>query len=153
MEKIKALINELEQNIPKHDLINIKVSNASVGWHIEHTLLTFNLVMEAMKKSNPADYKWQFNLSRTIIMGLNIIPRGKARAPKIVQPKNDFTKESLQQHVALAKQKLKYFKDLQANNYFEHPYFGNLNLKPTIKFLKLHTKHHLKIINDIVRSN
>ena len=32
----------------------------------------------------------------------------------------------------------------------EYPgYFGNLNKKATEKFLALHTKHHLKIIEDI----
>jgi hypothetical protein len=38
---------------------------------------------------------------------------------------------------------------LNANSYFTHPYFGDLNLKKTIWFLNLHTNHHLKIIKDI----
>ena len=38
---------------------------------------------------------------------------------------------------------------LNANSYFKHPYFGDLNLKKTLWFLNLHTNHHLKIIKDI----
>lgn len=35
--------------------------------------------------------------------------------------------------------------------FFKHPYFGNLNVKDAIKMLKLHTRHHIDIINDIIK--
>jgi hypothetical protein len=36
------------------------------------------------------------------------------------------------------------------DHFFEHPYFGKLKLKETIRFLEIHTTHHLSIIEDIV---
>lgn len=39
------------------------------------------------------------------------------------------------------------------NAFFEHPLFGVLNKKDTMKFLKMHTTHHLKIIQDISKKN
>ena len=37
------------------------------------------------------------------------------------------------------------------NAYFRHLIFGNLNKKRTIRFLQIHTAHHLKIIQDILK--
>ncbi len=136
MEKLKKLIQDLESKIPNQEMFNPTISKSSVGWHIEHTLLTMNLVIGALQKSNPENYKRTFNFYRILVFAMNKIPRGKAKAPKIVQPKEDFNIESLRSH----------------KNYFEHPYFGHLTLKPTIKFLKIHTNHHLQIINDIIKS-
>jgi hypothetical protein len=38
----------------------------------------------------------------------------------------------------------------EKNQFFPHPFLGNLNKKQTIHFLSIHTLHHLKIINDIL---
>jgi hypothetical protein len=80
---------------------------------------------------------------------LHKIPRGKARAPKVVQPEGYISKESLQMHLDKVYQNIENWEALHENCYFFHPYFGNLNKKATEKFLALHTKHHLKIIEDI----
>ncbi|MFN8364825.1 MAG: hypothetical protein U0T78_06125 [Cloacibacterium normanense] len=37
-------------------------------------------------------------------------------------------------------------KNLPSQSYIEHPYFGHLDVKQTLKFLKIHTQHHLKIV-------
>jgi hypothetical protein len=152
MEKLKKLIHDLESKIPNQEMLNTSISKSSVGWHIEHTLLTTNLVIEALQKSNPENYKWTFNFYRVLILTMNKIPRGKARAPKIVQPKEDFNIESLKKHLEKGKTKLTEIDAIGSTNYFEHPYFGHLKLKPTIKFLEIHTNHHLQIINDIIKS-
>lgn len=152
MKKLEALLTELENKIPKQEVMNLMVSKSSVGWHIEHSLLTFNLIIETLKKSNPKDYKWTFNFMRTLVFAMNKIPRGKAKAPDRVQPKTLFSKETLENHIYNSKQKLKELEGLHRNSYFPHPYFNLLNLKPTIRFLSIHTKHHINIINDILKS-
>jgi hypothetical protein len=153
MEKLKKLIQDLESKIPNQEMLNPTISKSSVGWHIEHTLLTMNLVIEALQKSNPENYKRTFNFYRILVFTVNKIPRGKARAPKVVQPKVDFNTETLKNHLEKGKTKLAELDTIGDKNYFEHPYFGHLKLKPTIKFLEIHTNHHLQIINDIIESN
>ena len=154
MKNLIYLITELENKIPKQEFINEAISQTSVGWHIEHTLLTINLIIDQLKKSDPKDYKWKFSFGRILVFTINKIPRGVAKAPNTVIPKNDFTAGTLMKHALVVKEKLKDLQTLNPNNYFEHPYFGKLNLNPAIKFLKLHTKHHIEIINDIIgRSN
>lgn len=152
MNKLRALINELENKIPKQKLINQKISKSSVGWHIEHALLTVDLIIEALKISNPTDYKWTLSYTRILVFTMKKIPRGRVQSPTSVRPTNTFNIETLENHLYVSKEKLKEFDSLKPNNYFEHPFFGKLNVMPTIKFLVIHTKHHINIINDIIKT-
>lgn len=152
MEKLNKLIQKLENEIPNQEVINTSISKSSVGWHIEHTLLTINLVIEAVLKSDPNNYKWTFNIKRMLVFTMNKIPRGKAKSPKVVQPKIDFNIETIKLNLEKGKTNLTNLQTLSENKYFDHPYFAQLNLKQTIKFLEIHTNHHLKIINDIIKS-
>jgi len=68
-----------------------------------------------------------------------------------VQPQPNFNAETLKIHIAATKEKIKTLESLQRNHYFIHPFFGKLNLKPAIIFLRIHTKHHIHIINDILK--
>ncbi len=151
MEKLNALINELQDISVFLDKRNSTVSNASVGWHLEHNLKVITQIISALEKSNPADYKWKFNLTRTLILLVNTIPRGRGKAPKVVLPEGDITLESLKNHFDKARHLIAKFDNLHPNSFFKHPYFGDLNLKTTKQFLILHTNHHLKIIKDIIK--
>lgn len=152
MKKLKTLLIVLDSKIEYSDEINLQVSKSSVGWHIEHTLLVINVIITGLKNSNPSDYKWKFNLSRLFVFTLNKIPKGKGKAPDRVQPKNIFTPESLKIHLALTIDKLTELNNLKANQSINHPVFGKLNLKSTIKFLLIHTHHHIEIIDDIIKT-
>lgn len=151
MDKLLRLINELEACIPYSEKSNPAVSKSSVGWHIQHCLLVGMKIINAVEKSDPEKYRWKFNLMKTLVYTLNKIPRGKAKAPDAVQPKDPFNTDTLIRDVAQLKQRIGILPGLKPNNYFEHPYFGNLNLKATTRMLRLHTKHHLDIINDIIK--
>ena len=143
---------ELENKIKNQEMLNPMVSKSSVGWHIEHVLLVMNLTIDSIQKSNPENYKRTFNFNRILVFAMNKIPRGKVRAPKAVQPKEDFTSDSLKVNIEKTKDNLQKLKTLNSNNYFNHPFMGHLNLKSTIHFLKLHTQHHINIIKDSIES-
>jgi len=51
MNKSNGQLNELETKISKQDILSQDISKSNVGWHIEHTLLTINNVIEEVKKS------------------------------------------------------------------------------------------------------
>jgi len=149
MNKILNLINELESHIAHSEGLNPTVSASSVGWHIQHALLVIGKTVKALENSNPKDYTWEFNRARFIVYTINKIPRGKGKAPQTVQPEGVIDAQTLKANMELARNKVNNLANLQADNYFKHPRFGNLNVKATITFLKIHTKHHLAIINDI----
>lgn len=151
MDKLSTCLNELESKISNSESLKAAISKSPVGWHIEHALLTINVIIDRLIKSDPDDYTWKFNLPRIIVFTLNKIPRGRAQSPAPVQPKNDFTTETLKKHIERTKRKLAEMQILKPTNYIEHPVFGKLKLKHTIKFLEIHTKHHIDIINDILK--
>lgn len=152
MNKTSSLITKLESQIPYSDIINEEVSSSSVGWHIEHALLTVDAITEALKRSNPENYKWRFNARRMLVYTMGKIPRGRAQAPQKVRPSVAFNKETLTHHIAATKEKLKELNSLQPNHYFEHPFFGKLNLKAALRCIEIHTAHHFKIIKDIIEN-
>ena len=67
MTNLENLITELENKIPKQHSINEAISKSPVGWHIAHTLLTINLAVDHLKKSDPKDYKWKFSFGRMFV--------------------------------------------------------------------------------------
>mgnify|MGYP000845429486 CR=1 FL=1 len=151
MKKLTAIINELEAKIPYSEKINTVISKSAVGWHIQHSLLVALQIIHAVEKSDPLDYRYKFNLRKTLVYTLNKIPRGKAKAPERVMPKEAFNTDDLMKDIRLLKSRIVVLNNLHKRSFFNHPYFGNLHLKDTIKILTLHTKHHIDIINDIIR--
>ncbi|MFY7739113.1 MAG: DUF1569 domain-containing protein [Flavobacterium sp.] len=152
MQNLQKLISQLESKIPFREKTNSSVSNSNVGWQIEHSLKTIYQITLAVKNSNPQEYQWKFNKSKLFISILGFIPRGKAKAPKVVLPDENITEESLLSNLQKVKSALQEWDSFDKNAYFPHPFFGNLNKKSTEWFLNLHTNHHLKIINDICKA-
>ena len=150
MNKLLSLIGNLETKIPHSDKLNISISQSPVGWHIQHTILATKKIIQAIEGSNPQNYRWKFNLTRSFVFTFNRIPRGKGKAPKSVIPNEAFETSVLQREIKELKSKINVLDTLKANNYFDHPYFGSLNLKATRKFLEIHTKHHIEIIDEII---
>jgi hypothetical protein len=152
MQELHKLLNQLESDISSFDKVNLAVSSGSLGWHIEHSLKTIDQIVTACKNSNPSNYQWRFNFNRFLILTLaKKIPRGKAKAPKIVRPEGEISSETLGLSLSKVKENLMDWKDLDKNTHFPHPLFGILNKKETANFLALHTKHHLMIIDDILK--
>ncbi len=152
MEALIHLVNKLENNIDSKDAVNKKVSQVNVSWHLAHSLKVIHNIIKVLQSSNPDDYRWRFNRSRSFVYFINFIPRGKGKAPKAVMPAEEISKEELHKDIATVRQLLEELQHLDAKSNFTHQYFGQLNLKQTKKFLAIHTKHHLKIIEDIIQS-
>ena len=151
MNPLHNLLLQLESHIPNFDKTNSRISNSTIGWQIDHCLLVINGVIKQLEISNPTEFQSKFNLPKFLILTFKKIPRGKARAPKIVTPIEVATSEELKTKIELAKNNVLKLPTFSDKLFFKHPYFGDLSKKQTEKFLAIHTKHHLKIIQDILR--
>ena len=130
---------------------NLKVSKATVGWHLDHVLKVINAVSVALKESKPEAYKKEFNGLRFVIFTLGFFPRGKAKSPKRVLPPEIILQTAIESQLKVAIKHIKELNDVDEYSNFRHPLFKQLNKKQTLKFLKLHTKHHLNIVKDILK--
>jgi hypothetical protein len=148
--KLEALIKELEDHFVNVDKQNSTVSAGNIGWHIEHSLLTIIAVTKSLTNTNAQNYKPTFSILKIGIFASKTIPRGKAKAPEKVRPQGETNVSILTERISDAMICISRLRQLNSNQYFEHPYFGHLKRDQAVKFLEIHTKHHLKIIRDIV---
>lgn len=147
---IADLLDTIESKIKQAKVSNERVSKSNVAWHLDHSLKVINGVITALQKSE-ANYKWQFNWKRILLLSIKIIPRGKAKAPKAVRSFEEISITDIERQLKTARALLPKLETMDKNANFMHPYVGQLNLKQTIIFLGIHTQHHLKIIEDILK--
>lgn len=151
MKSLTSLVAELETKLTFIEKKNKAVSQASVGWHLEHTLLALIKMITAVEHSTPADYKAKFNLKRFIVLLLGKIPRGKAKVPDAVNPPSETDIENVKGLIEKAKQKAIQFEQLNSGKFFTHPVFGDLRVKQARKVIAIHTQHHINIVDDIIK--
>lgn len=149
---LNLLLGEIEQDIPFKDRKNDSVSVSNIGWQLDHSLKVFNVVSEWTIQSDPKEYEQKFNFWRMVLFPIGYIPRGKVKAPKIVQPPNIILDEDLYTQLQAAKNHISILKSLPKSSYFKHFIFGKLSKKQTLRFLQMHTNHHLKIVRAILKA-
>ena len=150
MKSLSALIIELESKIPFVEQRKEAVSQVTVGWHLEHSLLALIKMISALEHSNPSEYKGKFNVKRSIVFILGKFPRGRAKAPDSVKPGEEISLDSINTLLEKAKQKIMLFEKLNPGKFFTHPVFGDLQVKKARRIIVIHTYHHIKIINEII---
>ena len=151
MKKLLQVLNDFEKQAPLYLNNNKMVSEANVGWHIMHSCLVINSIAKAIIASDPALYKKKFSWKAFLVLLLNKIPRGKAKAPSFTQPASEVSREMVMQQIAEARKSAESLLTADKNKYFTHPIFGDLQLPTAIKFLYVHSYHHEKIIKDILQ--
>jgi hypothetical protein len=133
------------------DRKNTEVSQVDVAWQLDHVLKTINRITEVLEASNPDNYKSSLNAGRVLTLTGGYIPRGIAQSPKIVRPPEVIWTVDLYHQVQEAQANIDLLNRLSEDSYFEHFAFGLMNKSQTIRFLEVHTKHHLKIVRDILK--
>lgn len=151
MNPLLPLLHQLEDHISYFEKTNPKVSNSTVGWQIDHCLLVINGIIGQIEISDPSKFKPKWTFPKFMVFTTGKIPRGKAKAPKVVIPTQVATQEELIAKLTAAKNNVLKLDTFSENQFFNHPFFKDLNVKQTKKFLTIHTKHHLKIIEDILK--
>jgi hypothetical protein len=151
MNSLLPLLQQLENHISNFEKTNMKVSNSTVGWQIDHCLLVINGIIGQIEISDPLKFQPKWTFPKFMVFTTGKIPRGKAKAPKVVIPTQVATQEELIAKLAAAKNNVLKLDSFSENQFFNHPFFKDLNVKQTKKFLTIHTKHHLKIIEDILK--
>ncbi|MCB1008563.1 MAG: DinB family protein [Acidobacteria bacterium] len=138
------------------DLRAPRVSGWSVGEQVDHMtqVLASGLgLLETPGEPRPNG----INLSGRILLALRWIPRGVGKSPKGVLPRGA-SPEDLRERLADLRRRLDAISaapDRLADPRptIPHPYFGALNPAQGLRFLAIHTRHHLKIVRDIRKAS
>ena len=112
MKRLAALIAELENYLPDIQKENKTISQGSVGWHVEHSLLSLIKMISVIEDSDPALYKRQFNIKRLFVLITGMIPRGSAKAPQSVLPGEEINPSTILPLMEKAKEKIIVFEQL-----------------------------------------
>lgn len=150
---MKSYFKTIESHLKDIDIVNPKVSSSSIGWQIDHSLKVINSIYNALAASNPSDTKKTLTFIGRILLMLNYIPRGKGKSPKHVLPPEMIKIDDLKKQLTQAKTNIAAIPQLNKEAHFLHPYFGTMRRDTALKFIKMHTKHHLKIVKDILKND
>lgn len=150
---LTKLLGILNTRLQVYALITPGVSEKNIGWHIQHSLIVINEYIDSLNQSDPEGYKWKFNFLRMIVIATKLVPRYFGNAPESLLPVNSMEKERLSQYISETKDNILQIKELPKNAYVDHPVFYKLNFIEAIDYLETHTKHHIKIIDDIVKQH
>jgi hypothetical protein len=151
MKKLLAVVDQLANYVSLCELSNKAISEASVGWHIEHSCLVIIKITETIKKSDPSNYNTKFNIKKLFVFITGKFPRGRAQAPEAVMPANHIDQALLLESIARTKTAITVLATCNKKQFFLHPIFGNLNRSSTMYFLGIHTNHHIRILQDILK--
>jgi Protein of unknown function (DUF1569) len=128
---------------------NEKISAWTVGMQAHHSLLAANVILGTLLESVPGEREEGRSLKRTVIMKLGKIPRGRGKSPDAAIPSEDISREELEKLLAAAQEKLKQTENTAPDAWWEHFIFGVMTRDTALKFLNIHTEHHLSLIDDI----
>lgn len=151
-EYLITQLDQIESLISERDRKNKAISKADVAWHLDHMLKTLNRITIALQESKPENYRSSFNAARTMSLTFGFIPRGRAQAPAVVRPPDNILTEDILSQLEEARKNIIVLNDLDTKSHFKHPVFGVINKATTIRFIEVHTEHHLKIISDILNN-
>lgn len=150
-DQLNNYISEFESYLVKHNISNPKVSKSTIGWQIDHSLKVINGITKQLKDA-PTDKNPKLTPLGRFCLFFKYIPRGKGKAPKQVLPPEIIELKDLKNQLETSKNALPQLTNINEKATFKHPYFGILSKKQTLRFLQVHTKHHLKIIRDILKN-
>ncbi|MEL6537316.1 MAG: DUF1569 domain-containing protein [Bacteroidota bacterium] len=151
-DRLARLLDEVEYHLQHRDLQASEISDADVAWHLDHLLKVYNNLHRALASSDPATYRNNVNFTRGVVFSTGVIPRGRAQAPVSVRPPENITNEAILEQLAKARQLLTEFEAIDAKANYDHAVFGLLRRNQVVKFIRIHTHHHLKIVRDIVEA-
>ena len=142
---------KIEEYLSVMEKTNVDVSEAPIKWHLLHILQVISGVINEAVNSNTDEFSSKSNIKWWFVSTFGKIPRGKVKAPDAVNPNFDITEEDIQIALENAKLSLSEWSKLEKNNFYVHHILLHLNKRKIKRFLKVHTRHHLRIISDIVK--
>ena len=135
--------------------VNEQVSLWSTAQQLDHILKVAISILERILL-RPEPLPGGINLTGRLALFAGRIPRGRGKSPERLRGVQVSSEE-----LATPLAKLAELVDSVDREYtfrpraaiLKHPFFGTLTDEQSLQFAVLHTRHHLKIIHDILRDS
>ena len=147
----ESTLTTIEHHIPSFAASDPSVSAWSVGMQLHHSLLATNRIARAVVESVPGEQRPIFNLLRMLVLFVGDFPRGRGKAPKASWPSDDVTEAELRTLLESGRDALAQAAEADAKAWWKHFAFGVMRRDTAIKFVHIHNRHHLKIVDDILK--
>jgi hypothetical protein len=126
------------------------VSGWSIGMHIDHCCLAMIGTGQALETATLPPPRAGFSLPKLFVFRSGRIPRGRAQSPDYVRPRPDVGPEELLAELDKSERAVLEARQLDPQVWFRHFAFGVLRRDDALRFIGIHNRHHLKIIEDIL---
>lgn len=150
--QVEALIAEGDEKLGRRAP---RVSAWSVAEQIDHLTKVLDRALGLLLTSDTA-LPAGINLTGRLLLALGRLPRGVGKSPAAVRGAERSAAE-LRAQLAQVRPLVERLRDAgerlaRRTPVFPHPYFGGLDTSQALRFLTVHTDHHLRIVADIRRA-
>jgi len=151
--EIKAQIDEFRGFVPQRDVASADVSAWSVGMHVHHCGLAMRAIAGSLIECDEPLPSRRLGPRAALILRMGRLPRGVAKAPDIAMPSKDVDARVLQETLDTSEALLDQLPPVGERSWFRHFALGVLVKRDAVRFMSIHSAHHLKIVTDILSSS
>ena len=134
------------------------VSEWSAGQHLHHIAQSNRVIARSIAglvtSESETDADRRVNLAGITILASGYIPRGRGKAPARLHPPSSLAREDIESAVTASVRSIDGLKELagiieKRRSRLKHPYLGYLRSSQWLRFMNVHTGHHLRIVRDV----
>ncbi|MCL7967398.1 MAG: DinB family protein [marine benthic group bacterium] len=145
-------IEALRRAAARCDTHDPDVSQWTVGMHVHHCCLATTAVCESLLASEPPTPRAPRSVLTAAVFLFGRIPRGRGKSPEQAMPEAGVSREDLDAMLDASAEGLRAVAATDPRKWFRHFSFGVMDRDRTLKFVRIHNRHHLRIIADIIKS-
>lgn len=158
----EAFYNTIREMLDWSDDRLHKIAESVSGWspaqHIYHISVANGMMLKGVglicQGHEMMQKEGEINKIGRWAMENGTFPRGKAKAPKGVVPPDAPSREELDQALTRSRQRFEQTEAMlplipDAQGYFPHVFFGDLDAAQWLRCTRIHSEHHLTIIQEI----
>jgi len=130
------------------------VSAWSIHKQVEHTALVARQILQlvaGLESGAMGERGGWLRWPGHLVLALGWIPRGKGVAPKALHPADTPDPDVVRGVIAEIRALHPERRPRRGGPRAAHPHFGPMTARQWARFLRIHTRHHLRIIRDIGR--
>jgi len=142
------------RELSEHSAVRVPhVSSWSIGMHVQHCVLAAVGICRVLESSRaPPPRTWRTLVGR-FVLWRGRLPRRRATAPPVTVPEVELSSTQLEALLGGAASVLEQARALPADSWFGHFALGTLRRDEALRFIDVHTNHHLRIVAEILAAH